>query len=142
FARADYTVTFTAPKVAHVMPPNCDHVGELVVGAIGSPPELYSEVQRALIEPRMFRDLLAPRPRGGHKGTFGHVLVVAGSRGKTGAAAMTGMGALRAGAGLVTVASAASAIAEIAAHAPELMTEPLEPDVAELERVAEGKTVI
>ncbi len=41
FARADYTVTFTAPKVAQVLPPNCDHVGELVVGAIGSPPELY-----------------------------------------------------------------------------------------------------
>jgi NAD(P)H-hydrate epimerase len=97
----------------------------------------------------MCRELLAPRPRGGHKGTFGHVLVVAGSRGKTGAAAMTGMGALRAGAGLVTVASAKSAIAEIAAHAPELMTAPLaempdgsiEPD-AELERITEGKTVI
>ena len=149
FARADYTVTFTAPKVAHVMPPNCDHVGELVVGAIGSPPELYGEVQRALIEPRMFRELLAPRPRGGHKGTFGHVLVVAGSRGKTGAAAMTGLAALRAGAGLVTVASAAGAIAEIGAHAPELMTEPL-PETesgsiapsADLQAIAEGKTVI
>jgi hydroxyethylthiazole kinase-like uncharacterized protein yjeF len=149
FARADYTVTFTAPKVAHAMPPNCDHVGELVVCPIGSAPELYRDIRLSLLEPAMFRPLLAPRPRGGHKGTFGHVLVVAGSRGKTGAAAMTGMAALRAGAGLVTVASAKSAIAEIAAHAPELMTLPLAetpdgsiaPD-AELERIAEGKTVI
>jgi ADP-dependent NAD(P)H-hydrate dehydratase / NAD(P)H-hydrate epimerase len=149
FARADYTVTFTAPKVAHAMPPNCDHVGELVVGAIGSPPELYGEAPLSLIEPRMFRELLAPRPPGGHKGTFGHVLVVGGSRGKTGAPAMTGLAALRAGAGLVTVASAASAIAEIAAHAPELMTEPLQETEsgsialhADLEAIAEGKSVI
>lgn len=149
FARADYTVTFTAPKIAQALPPNCDHVGELVVRAIGSAPELYQDIRLSLLEPAMIRELLAPRPRDGHKGTFGHVLVVAGSRGKTGAAAMTGMGALRAGAGLVTVASAKSAIAEIAAHAPELMTVPLAetPDGsialdADLERIAEGKTVI
>jgi hydroxyethylthiazole kinase-like uncharacterized protein yjeF len=152
FARADYTVTFTAPKVAHVMPPNCDHVGELVVRPIGSPPELYEsddETFLSLLQPPMFRRLLAPRPRGGHKGTFGHVLVVAGSRGKTGAAAMTGLAALRAGAGLVTVASATSAIAEIAAHTPELMTEPLDETpggsisfTARLDTAAEGKTVI
>jgi NAD(P)H-hydrate epimerase len=148
-ARADATVTFTAPKIAHVLPPNCDQVGELRVGAIGSPPSLYEDVWLALLEPSMFRDLLAPRPRSGHKGTFGHVLVVAGSRGKTGAAAMAGLGALRAGAGLVTVASASSAIAEISSHAPELMTEPLaETSIgsialnARLEPLAEGKTVI
>ena len=88
FARADYTVTFTAPKVAQVMPPNCDHIGELVVGAIGSPPELSADAWLSLIEPEMFRELLAPRAPAGHKGTYGHVLVVAGSRGKTGAAAM------------------------------------------------------
>ncbi|MCP5120766.1 MAG: NAD(P)H-hydrate dehydratase, partial [bacterium] len=63
-----------------------------------------------------------PRPPGGHKGTFGHALVVGGARGKTGAAARTGMAALRAGAGLVTVASAESAIGVIASHAPEMMT--------------------
>ncbi|HMC61669.1 MAG TPA: NAD(P)H-hydrate dehydratase, partial [Candidatus Solibacter sp.] len=149
FARADCTVTFTAPKIAQAMPPNCDHVGELVVRSIGSAPELYQDIRLSLLEPAMFRELLAPRPRGGHKGTFGHVLVVAGARGKTGAAAMAGMGALRAGAGLVTVASAKSAIAEISAHAPELMTEPLaetpqgsiSPD-ANLERIGDGKSVI
>jgi NAD(P)H-hydrate epimerase len=149
FARVDYTVTFTAPKVAQVMPPNCDHIGELAVGAIGSPPELFADTWLSLLEPAMFRELLAPRAPAGHKGTYGHVLVVAGSRGKTGAAAMAGLSALRAGAGLVTVASAASAIAEIASHAPELMTEPL-PETesgsialsANLEALARGKSVV
>ena len=148
-ARAHHTVTFTAPKVGMVLPPNCDRIGELVVGAIGSPPELLAHVLLSLIDPPLFRALLAPRPPSGHKGSFGHVLVVAGSRGKTGAAAMTGLSALRAGAGLVTVASAASAIPVIAGHAPEVMTEPL-PETAQgsiapearLDTLAQGKTVI
>ncbi|MFN7997879.1 MAG: NAD(P)H-hydrate dehydratase [Bryobacteraceae bacterium] len=127
-ARADYTVTFTAPKSAHVLAPNCDRAGELRVCAIGSPPEMFEEdaaIWLSLVEPRWFGHFLAPRPPDSHKGTFGHVLVIAGSRGKTGAAAMSGMAALRSGAGLVTVASAESAIPVIAAHAAELMTEPL-----------------
>ena len=149
FARADYTVTFTAPKVSQAMPPNCDHIGELIVGAIGSPPNLYAEARLSLVEPPMFRDLLAPRARAGHKGTYGHVLVVAGSRGKTGAAAMAGLAAVRAGAGLVTVASAQSAIAEISSHAPELMTEPISETEsgsialnAGLQSLAKGKSVV
>ncbi len=151
-ARADYTVTFTAPKAGQILPPNCDHVGELVVRPIGSPPELYEDdnaIYLSVIEPAMFGALLQPRPRSGHKGTFGHVLVLAGSRGKTGAAAMSGMAALRAGAGLVTVASAQSAIPIIAGYAPELMTEPLEENEAggisrqvALERLAEGMAVL
>ena len=65
FARADYTVTFTAPKVAHVLPPNCDHVGELVVGAIGSPPELYEDAWLDAGGARHVPRLLAPRARRG-----------------------------------------------------------------------------
>ncbi|MGO9229966.1 MAG: NAD(P)H-hydrate dehydratase [Bryobacteraceae bacterium] len=148
-ARADYTVTFVAPKLGQVLPPNCDAIGELMVRPIGTPPELPLDVKIDLVEPSMFRRVLAPRPQGGHKGTFGHALVVAGSRGKTGAAALCGIGALRAGAGLVTVASAESAIPLIAAHAPELMTEPLAETPhgsiglnAALAAAAEGKTVI
>jgi NAD(P)H-hydrate epimerase len=148
-ARADCTVTFTAPKPAQVLPPNCERVGELVVGPIGSPEALYQDAKLSLLEPAMFGSLMQPRPRSGHKGTFGHVLVIAGSRGKTGAAAMSGIAALRAGAGLVTVASAMSAIPVIAAHAPELMTVPLAEthdgsilQAVDLEAVAEGKTVI
>ena len=55
FARADYSVTFTAPKMAHVLPPNCDHVGELVVRPIGSAPELFEDIRLSLLEPAMFR---------------------------------------------------------------------------------------
>ena len=101
-ARADYTVTFTAPKPAHALAPNCDAVGELHVVAIGSPPELYDAddaIWLSLVQPAMFGHLLEPRPRAGHKGSFGHVLAIAGSHGKTGAAAMCGMAALRRGLG-------------------------------------------
>lgn len=127
-ARADTTVTFTAPKFCHTLPPNCDLCGELVVAPIGSPAHLYENdptIFTSLMERSWFAPLFRPRQRGAHKGDFGHVLVAAGSRGKTGAAAMTGLAALRSGAGLVTVASAASAVPSIAAFAPELMTEPL-----------------
>ncbi len=126
--RAAYTVTFTALKPAQVLPPNCLDVGEVRVGAIGSPPEMYEQdpsIFLSAVERAQLRPLVAPRRPTAHKGSFGHVLVIGGSRGKTGAAAMAGMAALRAGAGLVTVASTESAIPVIAGHAPELMTEPL-----------------
>ncbi|MCX6624187.1 MAG: NAD(P)H-hydrate dehydratase [Acidobacteria bacterium] len=129
--RADYTVTFTAPKTGQVLPPNCDRVGRLVVGAIGSPETLYENAALALTGPEDFAHLLAPREPAGHKGTYGHVLVAGGSAGKTGAPAMTGMAALRAGAGLVTVASEAAALPAIAAHAAELMTEVLSAEALE-----------
>ncbi len=154
--KADYTVTFTAPKVGQVLPPNCDRVGELRVCPIGSPPELFEDddsIFLALSEPKRFRHLFAARPRGAHKGSFGHVLVIGGSGGKTGAAAMAGLSALRAGAGLVTVASAGSAAPVIAAHAAEIMTEPLAEtdagsisprafDYGRMAAIVENKTVL
>jgi len=138
WVRAGYTVTFTAPKIGQVLPPGCDRVGQLRVAAIGTPPRLMEDDDRlwlSVSEPEDFQTLLARRQPGGHKGTYGHVLAVAGSFGKTGAAAMCGLAALRAGAGLVTVASAVEAIPVIAGHAPELMTEPLPGN-------ADGKDVI
>jgi NAD(P)H-hydrate epimerase len=128
YARADATVTFTAPKVCHAMPPACNLMGDLVIAPIGSPASLYENddrIQLALITPESVAPLFAPRPRDSNKGKFGHVLVVAGSRNKPGAAAMSGLSALRAGAGLVTVACPASAMSAIASHTAELMTEPL-----------------
>ena len=127
-AHANHTVTFTAPKPCLVLSPACERVGKLHVAPIGSPPELYENdpaIFLALSEPALFTHLFRPRLRDSNKGLYGHVLVIAGGRGKSGAAAMTGIGALRAGAGLVTVASAEPAIAQIASHAPEIMTEPL-----------------
>jgi ADP-dependent NAD(P)H-hydrate dehydratase / NAD(P)H-hydrate epimerase len=128
YARADATVTFTAPKVCHVMPPACDLMGDLEIAPIGSPPSMYENDERiklALVTPESIAPCFAPRPKDSNKGKFGHVLVVAGSRAKPGAAAMAGLAALRAGAGLVTVACPESALASIASHAAELMTEPL-----------------
>ena len=130
---ANHTVTFTAPKPCQVLSPACELVGKLHVAQIGSPPDLYekdSAICLALSEPALFAQLFRPRVSDSNKGLYGHVLVIAGGRGKTGAAAMSGIGALRAGAGLATVASAESAIAQIASHAPELMTEPL-PETAD-----------
>src|SRR6266852_1824082 len=72
--RADYTVTFTAPKVSQALPPNCDHVGELIVAPIGSPEELLGDIALTLVEREQFQPLLAPRARDGHKGDYGHVL--------------------------------------------------------------------
>jgi hydroxyethylthiazole kinase-like uncharacterized protein yjeF len=110
-ARAALTVTFTAPKPAHVLPPNCDQLGELQIRQIGSPAHLLHSQLHLVTPPD-----LAPRARGAHKGNFGHVLVIGGAKGKTGAAEMAGMAALRAGAGWVSVHS------ESATLPPELMT--------------------
>jgi len=131
-ARADLTVTFTAPKRCHVLSPSCYHIGELVVARIGSAPELFESddsIWLAQSAPELFAHLFAPRAPDSNKGMYGHVLVVAGARGKTGAAGMAGLAALKAGAGLSTVASAESAIGAIAGYAPEIMTEPL-PELA------------
>ena len=141
FVRADATVTFTAPKICHALPPASNLMGDLRVVPIGSPVVLYEDdptIQLALITPQSIRHIFAPRARDGNKGRYGHVLLVAGSSGKSGAAAMAGVAALRAGAGLVTVACPASELAAVAAYAPELMTEPLEQTFA----LAEKRSVI
>jgi hydroxyethylthiazole kinase-like uncharacterized protein yjeF len=128
FARADLTVTFTALKPCHVLSPACYRVGELVIGQIGSPEDFYENddsIWLASSGPQLFGKLFAPRVPDSNKGMYGHVLVIAGARGKTGAAGLAGIAALKAGAGLSTVASAASAIGVIAGYAPEIMTMPL-----------------
>ena len=145
--QAEVTVTFTALKPSLVFYPDCEDAGDVILAEIGNNAGLLENenYKLHLIEPHE----LPARVADSNKGTYGRVLIVGGSRGKTGAAAMAGMAALRAGAGLVTVASAQSAIAEIAAHAPELMTEPLRETEsgaialnANLRAIVEGKTVI
>jgi NAD(P)H-hydrate epimerase len=137
-ARADQTVTFTAPRPAHVF-------GELspetIIAPIGSPDEaIQSSLGLNLITPPDIASLLGPRPRNSNKGMYGHVLVVGGSLGKSGAAAMAGFSALRTGAGLVTIAAPRSVLAIIAAYHPELMTEPLDETEAQtIARHAESR---
>jgi hydroxyethylthiazole kinase-like uncharacterized protein yjeF len=126
-ARADAIVTFTAPRPAHVFAALIKKAGgPTVIAPIGSPPEaIVSQLGLYLSTPPDFAPLLAPREREGNKGSYGHVLVIGGSVGKTGAAAMAGFSALRAGAGLSTIATPKSALATVATFHPELMTEPL-----------------
>jgi ADP-dependent NAD(P)H-hydrate dehydratase / NAD(P)H-hydrate epimerase len=123
-ARADAIVTFTAPRPAHVFAALTS--GPIVIAPIGSPPEaIVSQLGLHLSTPFDFAPLLAPRARDTNKGSYGHVLVIGGSLGKAGAAAMAGFAALRAGAGLSTVATTKSVLATVAAFQAELMTEPL-----------------
>jgi hydroxyethylthiazole kinase-like uncharacterized protein yjeF len=128
--RAALTVTFTAPKPACVLPPAVFACGELVTAHIGTDNYILFDVgsQLSLVEPGTIAWYLAQTRRepDAHKGDAGAILVVAGSPGKTGAAAMTAEAALRAGAGLVTVAAPRSVEPALAARAiPEAMTEPL-----------------
>jgi len=123
-ARADAIVTFTAPRPAHVFGELTR--GPLLVAPIGSPDAaIASKLKLEVTTARDLAALLAPRPMDSNKGMYGHVLIVGGSLGKSGAAAMAGMAALRSGAGLVTVATAKSALPNVAGFAAELMTEPL-----------------
>jgi NAD(P)H-hydrate epimerase len=123
-ARADAVVTFTAPRPAHVFASLTG--GPTVIAPIGSPPEaIVSQLRLHLSTPFDFARLLAPRARDANKGSYGHVLVIGGSLGKAGAAAMAGFSALRAGAGLSTVAAPKSVLATVAGFHPEIMTEPL-----------------
>jgi ADP-dependent NAD(P)H-hydrate dehydratase / NAD(P)H-hydrate epimerase len=126
-ATATVTVTFAAPKRGHVLPPACHHVGELVVADIGISAESLAAAGPSLflLEDKDAAEAFPLRRREAHKGDFGHVLVVAGSVGKTGAAVLAAGGALRAGAGLVTVATPEPCLAVVAAARPEAMTEPL-----------------
>jgi ADP-dependent NAD(P)H-hydrate dehydratase / NAD(P)H-hydrate epimerase len=122
---ARLTVTFTAPKPALILPPACERAGKVVVVPIGSPPSLLenSEYRMDLIDGSQIHQALGPRPKDSHKGTYGHVFVVAGSRGKSGAALMTGLAALRSGAGLVTLWLPECLQHDIVGKFPELMAE-------------------
>jgi NAD(P)H-hydrate epimerase len=126
--RATLTVTFAAPKIPLVCMPAAEYAGALVVADIGIPPAVIAEVSGPMVRQITADDcrgLVQPRRRDAHKGSNGHVLVVAGSRGKTGAAALTALAALRSGAGLVTVATPASCASIVGSFAPEVMTLPL-----------------
>lgn len=123
-ARSDCIVTFTAPRPAHVF--SLLTKGATYVAPIGSPPEaIVSELHLNVIHPRDYAGFLAPRPAESNKGSYGHVLIIGGSVGKAGSVAMAGMAALRAGAGLATVATPESALPTVAGFFPELMTDPL-----------------
>jgi hydroxyethylthiazole kinase-like uncharacterized protein yjeF len=126
--RASLTITFGLPKIGHLIPPGIDYVGKVRVIDIGIPRRLVEEerIPTYLLEKEdIQRWLSIPRNPNTHKGDYGHLLVIAGSVGKTGAAAMACQAALRMGAGLVTLAVPKSLNAIMEMKLTEVMTEPL-----------------
>jgi hydroxyethylthiazole kinase-like uncharacterized protein yjeF len=154
--RAHQTVTFTAPKIGQMVSADAACTGALEVRQIGSPAELVEELGRGELRwasAEEFAKLRLVRAADSNKGTFGHVLLVAGALGKSGAAVLAGRMALRAGAGLVTIATQAAVLPVVAAAQAEYMTLPLEATRAgtmalknvqggQWKKIEKGKTVL
>ncbi|MYB21185.1 MAG: NAD(P)H-hydrate dehydratase [Chloroflexi bacterium] len=122
---ADETVTFHAPKVGLYMQPGAGAAGSVQHVDIGIPPGLDDDLQTEVLERRAARALLPVRAPDAHKGTFGRVLVIAGSTRYPGAALLAARGAYRAGAGLVTIAAPESIALHLIAALPEATLLPL-----------------
>jgi len=130
---ASMTVTLAAPKIPLILPPADAYGGDLVIADIGIPSSVIDELDGPWLElltREKMRELVPARAADSHKGDFGRVLVIAGSVGRTGAAHLAALGALKSGAGLVTIATPRSCVATLAAMMPEYMTEGLEETAA------------
>jgi ADP-dependent NAD(P)H-hydrate dehydratase / NAD(P)H-hydrate epimerase len=147
--QATMTVTLAAPKIPLVFPPADLRAGDLVIADIGIPLPLLDELDGQhleLLTRERMRGILPARASESHKGDFGRVLIVAGSLGRTGAAHLAALGALRSGAGLVTIATPRSCLSIVASMGAEYMTIPLDEtpagtiDFAALDRVLDIKT--
>lgn len=125
--KADMTITMALPKVGLIAYPGADYAGNLEVVDIGMPKNIIdaADIKCETIDKDFIKGVLKKRPKNSHKGTFGHVLVLAGSVGKTGAAAMTCLGAMRSGTGLVTLGISESLNPIMEEKLTEVMTEPL-----------------
>jgi len=125
--KADLTVTLAAPKISHVFPPAEEFVGELEIADISIPPFLFEDerLKLELVERKNLLPYFKKRKRDSHKGTYGHLFIISGSLGKTGAAVMAGKAALKMGAGLVTIGTPKTCLPIVARGLVELMTEPL-----------------
>lgn len=124
---ADLTVGMAAYKPAHLLYPARGFCGEVEIVPVGYPPQVLDKVApiASVVEGEWVRSHLPSRAPDGHKGTFGRVLIVAGSTGMSGAAILCAQGALRAGSGLVTLASPGLLNPILAAALPEVITLPL-----------------
>ncbi|MBQ3972142.1 MAG: NAD(P)H-hydrate dehydratase [Selenomonadaceae bacterium] len=129
--RADLTISLGLPKIGHFFCPGAECTGKLLVDDIGIPSQLLEaeELKQELIDDALAETLFSPRPMDVHKGSCGRVLVVAGSRGMTGAAALASRAVLRSGAGISTLAVAESLHDIMEGKLTEVMTQPI-PEVA------------
>lgn len=125
--KAQYTVTFGLPKRGHLIYPGAEYSGELFIEDIGFPAELLrsDKISVNLIQDKDVLTFLPERSKYSHKGTYGHVLIIAGSRGKTGAALMAARACLRTGAGLVTIGVPESLVNSFQSRVTEEMILPL-----------------
>lgn len=125
--KAAATVSFAIPKRGHLLYPGCEFTGRLHIADISIPRAAIEKeaIYLHLLTEEEMRELTPSRPAESHKGSFGHVLVIAGSIGKGGAAAMTALSCLRTGAGLVTLAVPESVQPIVAEKVTEVMTCPL-----------------
>lgn len=125
--RAHTTATFGFAKIGHILFPGAVYTGDLEIVDIGIPPYIADSIgpRQYLLTKNYVADYLQPRTPDAHKGSTGHLLVIAGSPGKTGAAAMTAMSAMRSGAGLVTLGLPAGLNPVLEAQVLEVMTRPL-----------------
>ncbi len=149
---ADATVAFGHLKLAHVLEPGASRCGVVQCANIGLPATenpFGEDRPTFLLELSDIVEWFPKRRSDSHKGTYGHALIVAGSPGRTGAGALCGMGALRAGAGLASIACRPEAVNSVLAHAPELMGLPLPgrgglavSDLGALSSAAEGKQAV
>jgi NAD(P)H-hydrate epimerase len=127
--RASLTVTLAAPKLPLALSPGLEMAGDVVIADIGIPADVIEALEPPdlrLVTAESLRPLVSERRPDANTGSFGHVLVVAGSPGKTGASYLAAMAALRSGAGLVTVATPRSCQPVVATLGAEYMTEPLD----------------
>jgi NAD(P)H-hydrate epimerase len=140
---ADVTVALGCAKLGLASWPGCERAGELIVADIGVPSRLAAKhgVRAFLVERADAEALVPRRGLGDHKGTHGHVVVAAGSAGKVGAALLATGGALRAGAGLVTLATPPAAAPHVLGRIPEAMHAVFDPEAPDL-TVFEGKRAL
>ena len=131
--QSEMTVALGFAKHGEVIYPGIGYVGELIIADIGIAAEAIAEVNpdTELLDHETVRRLVPRRAPDTHKGTYGHVLVIAGSRGKTGAAILASRAAMRSGAGLTTLAAPRSLNNIFASSLIEVMTEPLRDNAAE-----------
>ncbi len=128
--QARWTVTFAAEKIGHRTYPGAERCGEVILRQIGIPAALIDLPEHRVFLNQPPSSILQQRSVAAHKGHFGHLLLLAGSPGKAGAAVLAALGAARTGPGLLTVATAHALVGQIVAHLPEAMTIPL-PDPGE-----------
>lgn len=138
--QAEVTVTFAAPKVCHVFQPAAVQCGEVIVADIAIPHAALDEenVPLSLITPRDVQPLIASRLAETHKGTYGHVGIIGGSPGRSGAAVLAARGAIRGGAGLVTVMTDPETARLVHAGSLESMTD----SGPEISAFLRGKTAV